>query len=424
MRALVLALALAVGVAALGVPRKYEIQDADFMGNRVHATQFQQDGPTEPQILKPWEIDVKMAQKNDIWPTALSNTEDRIGTKLTPRPFFQTATLGVPTDGTITLTAQCDKSRMDRIGQMAEMWNGPISLAVLVQSSEVSEVHERIFNMDDHIKNTVSFHVMEADKKWKFYPINAMRNLALENAKTEFVLVIDIDENIMPMKQHLQYMKKIDAKSDPKAAFALRSFEWAGHRDPEAAVPKSWDTLANYFWNKKVNTKHPYYTRAYAYPTFTFIEWENMKRPERLPLKDAWEPYFIAHKDSMGKFNTNFVGYRGNKVSMVTKMQMDGWQFYLLPKVFTFTDEDETTREVNKWRTEADGQVQDMDLYPNTLKDLAASHPGCNKDQCIIENCLATCEHLKDFVIKDPNDGAYDDLADRDKSLMQEPILH
>lgn len=337
------------------------------------------------------------ADEDPVWPTDTKYAEEECGTKLAEQPDFKKATMNFPADS-VTLTTQCDTHRLSRVRELANQWQGPISLALMVQEHELQKVRTELTNMGEAVDKFVTVHVMTAENRPSFYPINAMRNLALRHATTEWVFVLDVDENTERMKDHLDAMRKTyDALPDNQSqvAFAVRSFEWTGLQQAGDAPPSTGKELAALFEQDKVTTKHPYFAAAYSIPTISFVEWTNMTAPKLLPVKDAFEPYFIMRRSANQFFNSRFVGYGGNKVSLTFKMQLNGWRFKLLPGVFTFAPE--VTHRCGLPRAD----VKNRHLHLKTLSRLAQAFPACRKCTSTL-HCLGYCEHLRKDVVRDP----------------------
>merc|ERR1719218_71806 len=78
------------------------------------------------------------------WPTSLDETEKRIGTTLTMKKENFRHSSEVPNRHEITLSTQCDASRIMRVLNLAKEWQGPVVAAILVVSNQVDSVKKTI----------------------------------------------------------------------------------------------------------------------------------------------------------------------------------------------------------------------------------------------------------------------------------------
>eukprot|EP00930_Biecheleria_cincta_P004771 TRINITY_DN105700_c0_g1_i1.p1 TRINITY_DN105700_c0_g1~~TRINITY_DN105700_c0_g1_i1.p1 ORF type:complete len:461 (-),score=56.78 TRINITY_DN105700_c0_g1_i1:89-1291(-) len=334
-----------------------------------------------------------------LWPTDTKHAEGPCGTRLIEKPDFKKATGNFSADS-VTLTTQCDTHRLLRVRDLASQWQGPISLALMVQQRDLGRVRVQLRDMGEVVDKFVSVHVMVAENRPADYPINAMRNLALKQATTEWVFVLDADENTERMQDHLDVMRRASdglPNNQSRVAFVVRSFEWKTRPLAADAAPRTWNDLVALQQQDKVTTKHHHNPASYGIPTISFRQWANMTVPQLLPLKDAFEPYFIIRRNAHQLFNTRFVGYGGNKVTLTFKLQLSGWRFQLLPRVFTFAPE--VTKRCVLPRGAAN--IQDPTLYVKTINKLVKAFPQCQSCETP-RQCLSLCGHLQKNVVSDP----------------------
>ena len=84
---------------------------------------------------------------------------------------------------------------MDRLHMLVpllERWTGPASIALYLTDAEAQDFVDHWEGSPSLTSRcNVGFHVMY--KEGDFYPINTLRNLALEHAETDYVFLTDID---------------------------------------------------------------------------------------------------------------------------------------------------------------------------------------------------------------------------------------
>jgi len=113
--------------------------------------------------------------------------------------LFKPQTLQSPANpSAITIVTQCSIDRLPRLAAMCRSWSGAVSCAVHVPrgacissiAQTVAAVHATLGNLSVCLRQETEDCVEWAQD---LYPINALRNAALDNAKTATVLCLDVD---------------------------------------------------------------------------------------------------------------------------------------------------------------------------------------------------------------------------------------
>lgn len=117
----------------------------------------------------------------------------------------------------VTLVAQLSMDRLQMIEEIAKHWSGPISLALYMSDSEANSFLGYI--LDSELLKTrknIGYHIVY--KEGNFYPINRLRNIALENVNTPFVFLTDIDFlSAYLLYENLKYSLSLEPQMDRKA---------------------------------------------------------------------------------------------------------------------------------------------------------------------------------------------------------------
>ena len=103
--------------------------------------------------------------------------------------------------GQITLCTQLSIDRLPRLVHLSKTWEGPISAVLYIRSEKELEQLRESWNSEDSMRKWVDVHVVYDDNKpWvrfsdkqRPYPVNLLRQLSVENARTELVLYIEAD---------------------------------------------------------------------------------------------------------------------------------------------------------------------------------------------------------------------------------------
>ena len=86
-----------------------------------------------------------------------------------------------------THVTQGDHERLKSIDQHARNWRGPISFAVLVHPGQEWLLDEFLKHSSVEFRTFVDVHLCVAGGPFEHYPINKMRNLAIEGSSTDCV---------------------------------------------------------------------------------------------------------------------------------------------------------------------------------------------------------------------------------------------
>eukprot|EP00301_Raphidiophrys_heterophryoidea_P022136 c6368_g1_i1.p1 GENE.c6368_g1_i1~~c6368_g1_i1.p1 ORF type:complete len:538 (+),score=137.89 c6368_g1_i1:95-1615(+) len=286
---------------------------------------------------------------------------------------------------TITLTIQANFERLQSgaLNRIASQWNGPISCAVL-STSHSDVLYHLAHNANAAVKNWVDLHLALASQPWTNYPINKMRNIALKTARTKYVFLVDIDEDIpYPQSKYLEVLKQARPDSYTKAVFVMPSFQWAVENPPQD-TPRDIAKLTKYFEKGQATTKHPEYPQAYESPEMGFWKWRQFSQPQETRYHDSYEPYFIATRGSIPTFDERFEGFGGNKAVHALRLGLEGYHLLMLPVVFTWSRD--TPAEAGKYRA-----PPRPSLLTDAWWELGHGH-GC--DRCCFGCCALNCPQL------------------------------
>jgi len=172
----------------------------------------------------------------------------------------------------------------------------------------------------------------------KLYPINALRNLAVSQARTELVFLLDVD--FVPSAGLLRDLTRqstlLSHLTASKAALVLPAFEVnSRHRLPRqqaalAALTSSSPPQASGFHIDHFPVGHA--------PT-DFARWFSAGRPYEVAYEENFEPYIIASRKWLPAYDERFRGYGLNKVSHLYAVATQGARFLVLPNHFVAAHE-------------------------------------------------------------------------------------
>jgi len=251
-------------------------------------------------------------------------------------------------DGEITLATQGSVDRLKRLIDGTTRWNGPISVAVLVTSEEcLTELFEFYRSNSAALKKT-TFHLFfekVLSLRDENYPHNYLRNLAMNNVETEYVINIDIDfclnENAHTgLVNLLQSDKTVRKKLDNRTMLVLPAFENTYHVEEEDAslAPKDKADVTEQV--KVSKTAEAFHLAKYfaGHGSTNFEKWFANKTGNIFDTEYEWgfEPYVLARKDGLPLFWTRFRGFGYNKRAWLEEAHRMGYKFSVLRDYFVF----------------------------------------------------------------------------------------
>ncbi|KAN0029252.1 hypothetical protein ACTFIV_011135 [Dictyostelium citrinum] len=96
----------------------------------------------------------------------------------------------------ITIVTQTTVDRLSKVSMMAEKWKAPLSVAVFIKDSnnpkaEIEKMEKSIANDYPALSYYSDIHILISNKTR--YPVNNLRNLAIEHSRTDLVFIMDAD---------------------------------------------------------------------------------------------------------------------------------------------------------------------------------------------------------------------------------------
>jgi len=125
--------------------------------------------------------------------------------ELTPLQNFQIIPFrfnaSIPTEkNDLSIVTQLTKDRIPNLTKLAEIYNGPISACIYVDSlADVEVFKDQWIDKYPVLKKHVSFHIVIAAETNQQrgldsgYPVNLLRNVAKKYAETDYILYLDVD---------------------------------------------------------------------------------------------------------------------------------------------------------------------------------------------------------------------------------------
>ena len=249
----------------------------------------------------------------------------------------------------ITVSTQMDVGpiRLQRLVDLASRWEGFISVVVyLVNGNESAskELHSFLHEHDDLFKKTIVHLIMDMRIDEPKYPINILRNIAMEHAPTKRVLLLDVDFLPSP-DSYNQLMAQLSSgtASGERIALILPAFERKLKKGEDEVnplesfgLPQTKAELLSLIANEP-DTFSSFHVKNFpeGHGPTKFDLWYNSSQPYPIKYQRQFEPYFVIHKDDhLPLFWEYFAGFGHNKWSWVAELSFAGYQFMVAPECF------------------------------------------------------------------------------------------
>ncbi|XP_052215378.1 xylosyl- and glucuronyltransferase LARGE2s-like isoform X2 [Dreissena polymorpha] len=229
----------------------------------------------------------------------------------------------------VTLVAQLSMDRLQMLETICKHWEGPISLALYMSDAEAQQFLRYAHGSETLMnRNNIGYHVVYKDGQ--YYPVNYLRNVAMQQVHTEFMFLSDID--FLPMYGLYEYLKTAVRMADLRnqhKALVIPAFETQRYR---LTYPLSKAQLLSQLDTGELYTFR-YHVWAKGHAATNYEKWKNASSPYTAKWEMDFEPYIAVNKN-IPLFDQRFVGFGWNKVSHIMQLDADGYEFVVLPNAF------------------------------------------------------------------------------------------
>ncbi|EFO26269.1 glycosyl transferase family 8 protein [Loa loa] len=246
----------------------------------------------------------------------------------------------------VVLITQFSVDRLMHFNALLQYWTGPVSAAVYVTDSELSLL---IQFFDDTLVNRTNVALHAVYKEGTYYPINYLRNVALNNSNdASFVFLADVDFTPAPGLYTMLYKKLVKTDSTNKRAFVVPAFEYTGNRVP--AVPLTKNELLRELDARRMQIfRRSVWIQGHA--ATDYDRWRHADQEYSVSWKADYEPYVVVRRSGLPPYDQRFVGFGWNKVSHVMLLNAAGYEFTVLPDAFVVHQPHHPSFEMVRYRS-------------------------------------------------------------------------
>ena len=251
----------------------------------------------------------------------------------------------------ITMTNQFSVEKLERFLSQVQRWNGPVSSAVYIRDSQdLLKLQSFILEHLEHLRQ-VSFHFYVDNTRSSSlypYPNNVLRNIALDNIKTDYFLLMDVDLLTAPENTHnsITSLLKDDStlvdKLNKKTLFVLPAFEHPNIIPDIRLAADYWSfpqnrrEAKNMIEDGAISIFKAHFELGHGATNYTKWIYDESDISYPIRFKFQYEPYVIGAKKSIPRFYDFFRGYGLNKMSWFTELHLAGYKYEVLRDYFVF----------------------------------------------------------------------------------------
>lgn len=242
-------------------------------------------------------------------------------------PFYLDFSYEPDGQNDVTLVAQMSMDRLHMLEPLCRSWGGPLSITLYASDADLTQLTSFIA-ASPFLSNFKKLALHVLFREGKFYPVNRLRNVALDAALTPYVFLSDID--FLPVSNLYHYIKEaIKVLGTSRRALVIPAFESLLYR---MDFPANKTELISMLEKKQVYTFRYHVWKQGHSPT-NFEHWKKTTRPFRVHWVEHFEPYIVVHRN-VTRYDERFVGFGWNKVSHVMELDAQRYEFVILPEAF------------------------------------------------------------------------------------------
>ena len=255
-------------------------------------------------------------------------------------------------DGDVTLVTCATVEQLLQLVHVSKRWTGPIAVATFISNQTELDVFMQFHQQRNASLPNVSFHFL-VDYTQSInnppsspYPVGKLMNLAIQNSRTEFLLVMDLDflpcQDMYPQMVHLLQMEReVRATVDDTTLLVLPSYE---RTSAKQSLTSLWEASTNHttlIHSLRRSTSQPHAMhrlRGRSMDMIIYRQWKT-KRPGWIypcPFEYGMEPTVLASKRGLAMFPEQFTDPWFARSAWIEACDAQGFKLAVLRKLFVY----------------------------------------------------------------------------------------
>ncbi|KAH8548664.1 glycosyl-transferase for dystroglycan-domain-containing protein [Umbelopsis sp. PMI_123] len=238
----------------------------------------------------------------------------------------------------ITISTLVTHDRFPVLARLVNNYKGPVSATIHINDDEQREKIlddlQQIYNTEPMVRQYLDVH-MVIDKYDRQF--NLWRNIAKLFARTEYVMMLDVDFHICTdFRESIhQNPKAMELLKSGKAALVVPAFEFNKQSDglDYKTFPNTKKDLLELVTKDKIDMFHKRWTPGHGDTNYT--AWYTSSKPYRTTTYQySYEPYIIYKREGIPWCDERFIGYGSNKAACLYEIHISGVDYWVLPNDF------------------------------------------------------------------------------------------
>lgn len=239
----------------------------------------------------------------------------------------------------ITMLTFLSVSRLSQLKLQIQNWKGPISAAVVVTCEADMNKLLDFVRANEEFLHMTSFHIL-VERSSDSFPYNILRNLAMREAETDYILAVDVDfitEGYERLQALVRENEQVKEALHSHRLLVLPAFENTKAGSEITAVPRSKDEVLRMVQEDLIAPFQIHMFSKGHSPTNFSKYYENATDVfYDIEYKNDFEPYIIGYRHGMPRYWNDFRSYYFNKCSYFLEAHLMGYKFSVLRDFFVF----------------------------------------------------------------------------------------
>ncbi|CAJ0575796.1 unnamed protein product, partial [Mesorhabditis spiculigera] len=230
--------------------------------------------------------------------------------------------------------------------RLAESWQGPISAAVYGSDAELFQLME-FWKSSKLGKTRKNIGLHGVFKKGPFYPINYLRNVAINATRSEFIFLLDVD--FLPSRGLEGALLSSTDEFAANSVLVVPAFEM--NRTGTSELLDKEELLKEWDLGNVQRFRSDVWPQGHA-PT-NYSRWRESGAQYATSWAQDYEPYFMIRKSDCPLYDRRFVGFGWNKVAHAMQLNRLGFKFNVHPSGFILHQPHAPSFEIHKYRKQS-----------------------------------------------------------------------
>ena len=240
------------------------------------------------------------------------------------------------TDGDkITLLTQITADRTYMLDILLSRWEGPIIAVIYVSQALITPKHRQLCNWLNNLERP-DVKIILVQKVGLLYPVNWLRNIAIQRAHSKYIFVSDGDfvPSVNLHGRLLSHLGDLERNGETKTVLLVPAFEMLIN---DMEIPESRDDIIQQL---NIGLVDGFHRGAFeiAHNSTNYKKWMKAKEPYMLPREtpcnDHFEPYLIMERARSPYFPETLLERRKNKIAYQYELCTNGFDYKVIDDGF------------------------------------------------------------------------------------------